>query len=435
MTKTLASVLLAVVALSAGVADAHAQTLTQPHIANRPGATLLLPYFEVDLDDANGVNTLFSVNNASATAMLANVTVWSDMGVPVFGFNVYLTGYDAQRFDMREILNGTVPRTASAGQDPGNQISNQGLISQDINFASCTGILPPPVVPDVLKSHMRSALTGNASTVSGGLCLGRNLGTPSVARGYVTVNTVNACTLIFPSDSSYHVYLTNQNTLFGEYALVDPSSQLAAGDALVHIVASPTDPETSIPGRYTFMGRHTGFVANDYREPLSTTFATRYVSAKTYKGDENRALLEQILPPATELIVWRDTKASANPFSCAGTPSWYPLNQAQIAAFDEAEEVEDVNAIAFPAATQRVTVGSSALPVTKSSGWLHLNLNTTVTGQVPGLSDPAVAQAWVSVLHRVYQGPTGGRYDIGFRAIRLDSARTPMPTTATLPIP
>ena len=33
---------------------------------DRPGATLLLPYFEVDLDDPLGRTTLFSVNNAAA---------------------------------------------------------------------------------------------------------------------------------------------------------------------------------------------------------------------------------------------------------------------------------------------------------------------------------------------------------------------------------
>ena len=38
-----------------------------------PAATLLLPYFEVDLDDPNGVTTLMSINNASATAVLAHV--------------------------------------------------------------------------------------------------------------------------------------------------------------------------------------------------------------------------------------------------------------------------------------------------------------------------------------------------------------------------
>ena len=73
-------------------------------------------------------------------------------------------------------------------------------------------------------------------------------------------------------------------------------------------------------------------------------------------------------------------------------------------------------------------MGSDALPVTKESGWLYLDLNVAPAGQVPGLSTPLAAQAWVSVLHRVHQGPTGGRYDAGVHAIRFDSARAPNPS-------
>src|SRR6185295_8058429 len=112
-----------------------------------PAATLLLPYFEVDLDNPNGVTTLFSVNNASATAILAHVVVWSDLSVPVLDFNIYLTGYDVQSINLRDIIvGGIIPRTASAGQDPTDTISNKGQFSQDINFASCNGALPPPVL-------------------------------------------------------------------------------------------------------------------------------------------------------------------------------------------------------------------------------------------------------------------------------------------------
>lgn len=39
-----------------------------------PAATLLLPYFEVDLGSFNGVNTLFTVRNASPDAVVAHVT-------------------------------------------------------------------------------------------------------------------------------------------------------------------------------------------------------------------------------------------------------------------------------------------------------------------------------------------------------------------------
>ena len=45
-----------------------------------PAATLLLPYFEVDLASQNGVQTLFSINNASASAAVARVTVWTAFG-------------------------------------------------------------------------------------------------------------------------------------------------------------------------------------------------------------------------------------------------------------------------------------------------------------------------------------------------------------------
>ncbi|HEV7506116.1 MAG TPA: hypothetical protein VGS07_14500 [Thermoanaerobaculia bacterium] len=63
-------------------------------IDNVPAATLLLPYFEVDIAHPGGVNTFFSINNALATAVLAHVTIWSDQSIPVLDFDVYLTGYD-----------------------------------------------------------------------------------------------------------------------------------------------------------------------------------------------------------------------------------------------------------------------------------------------------------------------------------------------------
>src|SRR5260370_40240479 len=65
-----------------------------------PAATLLLPYFEVDLNNPNGLTTLFSVNNASATAILVHVVIWSDLSVPVLDFNIYLTGYHPHSVNM-----------------------------------------------------------------------------------------------------------------------------------------------------------------------------------------------------------------------------------------------------------------------------------------------------------------------------------------------
>ena len=116
-----------------------------------PAATLLLPYFEVHMDNPYGITTLFSINNASASAVLAHVVIWSDLSVPVLDFNVYLTGYDVQTINLRDILYlGKLPQTASAGQDPSDTISPQGLFSQDLDYASCAGQLPPPDLPAAL---------------------------------------------------------------------------------------------------------------------------------------------------------------------------------------------------------------------------------------------------------------------------------------------
>jgi hypothetical protein len=125
-----------------------------------PAATLLLPYFEVDIDNPEGVTTLFSINNASAAAVLAHVTVWSDQSIPVLDFDVYLTGFDVQTINLRDIfVDGRLPITASDGQDPKDTISPQGPVSQDINFASCSSLpYGDPAISPSFRAHLQAWL-------------------------------------------------------------------------------------------------------------------------------------------------------------------------------------------------------------------------------------------------------------------------------------
>jgi hypothetical protein len=387
-----------------------------------PGATLLLPYFEVDLGNTNGVTTLFSINNASATAVLAHVVVWSDLSVPVLDFNVYLTGYDVQSINMRDILAGNLPQTASAGQDPTDTISPKGQFSQDINFASCSGQLPTGALPASFVTHLQTSLTGQFSSLLGG-CAGLAYG-DNIARGYVTVDTVNNCTLRFPGDLGYFAAggtgdATNQNVLWGDYFFVNSATNRADGETLVHIEASATNPETSLSGQYTFYGRYVSFTAADNREPLATNFAVRFLNGGPFSG-------------GTNLIAWRDSKVRQGAFKCGTTPAWYPLGQEQIVIFDEQEhpsvpttipvspQPPQSGIIPFPAETQSTAVGGAAFPVPFRFGWIFLNLNTTVAaaGSVPP-EDPAAAQAWVEAVMSAL-----GRYSVGFDAIKLDSACT-----------
>jgi hypothetical protein len=80
-------------------------------ISPEPAATLLLPYFEVDIANPSGLNTTFSVNNAFSSAVLAHVTFWSNLSVPFLAFDLSLTGYDQETVDLRDILvNGICRR-------------------------------------------------------------------------------------------------------------------------------------------------------------------------------------------------------------------------------------------------------------------------------------------------------------------------------------
>jgi hypothetical protein len=192
-----------------------------------PAATLLYPYFEVDLSNASGKNTLIGVQNTSATAILGRVTVWTNAGVPIYNFNIYLTGFDMQSFDMRSVLTGTLPVSATAGQDPTDVLSPKGPLSQDINFASCQGHLPPAPLGAATVTDLQAMLTGKPSTAQfAGQCVGTSLG-DNVARGYLTIDTVNSCSTsadpivdsgtlanYFAGDNSWR--MTSQNLMLGD---------------------------------------------------------------------------------------------------------------------------------------------------------------------------------------------------------------------------
>jgi hypothetical protein len=447
-----------------------APTNSTKTISDTAGSTLLGPYFEVDLSNPTGMNTIFTVNNMGAreviattppsvltnseTAMLAHVTIWSDLGVPVFNFNIYLTGWDVDRIDMRKVLNGQLPRTASAGQDPTDTISPKGNFSQDINFASCNGgggpsgnissypLLPPAALAADQINNLQTSLTGQASAGKAGKCAGANH-SDNIARGYITIDTVNNCTSRFPGDSGYFGNggtgdATKQLQLTGEVTYVDQLHGVARGDNMVIIHADSTSPDTTTPGTYTFYGRYdsTPFNAEDNRQPLPAVFGARYVNGN-FTGDPVPTSgspawgVPPATPPAgsTSLVVWRDSKVKQQYFTCGANPSPYPLSQEDLIAFDEQEHAQSVGAVnslplvnfgaPFPIATQVVKIGSATLPVSFTAGWMYLALDHAAA---PGpSSDPAQGQAWVQVIEQ-----NGTKFfNIMHRAQALDSGTLP----------
>ena len=381
-----------------------------------PAATLLLPYFEVDLNHPNGVTTLLAVNNAGASAVLVNLVLWTDLGVPTLSVPIYLTGYDVQTINLRDLFRGLPPGTASFGQDPDDLVSPRGVFSLDVSFASCAGLLPPPPMDAATLAHLVAAHTGQRSEALGG-CAGRDLG-DGLARGYVTLDTVSSCSIDvrYPTDPGYFKAgglgrATDQNALWGDYFLVDPQKNFSTGDQLVRLEA--------VPGRFgagdtTFYGRTVGYSGADDREPLATAWAARYVAGGAFKG-------------GTDLLVWRDPEQPGLVFDCAAGPkSWYPLLETT-AVFDEQEHPAQTGFPGFPppcpqscrvplapAAANRVRVGSASLPVPFNFGWMFLDFKSSI-----GVTDPHAQSYVASIL------TTPGRYAVQTTATALDSSCTP----------
>ncbi|HTQ78560.1 MAG TPA: hypothetical protein VMM92_01075, partial [Thermoanaerobaculia bacterium] len=194
----------------------------------------------------------------------------------------------------------------------------------------------------------------------------------------------------------------DQNTLLGDYLYVNGTTP-SQGFTMVHLQADPNDPETSTSGKYTFYGRYVNWTAIDHRQRLPSRFFARYLT-----GGSN----------STTMTAWRDSKTAQQAFPCGTPPSWYPLGQARVVAFDEQEHVAESAVPIFPfgAQVQQTAVGGTSLPTPFSFGWILYDLNATA-GSVPP-DAPLGDQAWMSL------SMTSGGSNVAFPAFPLDDCHT-----------
>jgi hypothetical protein len=290
------------------------------------------------------------------------------------------------------------------------------------------------------RTHLQAVLTGKKSPVDN-TCSGANLG-DNIARGYITVDVTNACSLLFPSSTGYFVsggggIAGNRNIIWGDYFYVNAEENFAQGETLVHIEAAPGTgisgtqgtygPLLTTPGEYTFYGRYVGGTAIDNREPLATSFAVRYLTGGGFSG-------------GTSLLVWRDSKFPPGS-SCATGPNYDALFEQQLVVFDEFEnpltivtggpsgEPTPGAQCTFCDEAQRVHVGDDII-TNADFGWIYLNLNHATTldaGLGPGYIN--IAQAWVTATM-----DAEGRFSVGFDAIQLDNASSAVSGGVILPV-
>ena len=124
---------LVALALLAATGTSYAVTCSTDNV---PGATLLVPYFNVTGSAAagaipgGGVDTMVAITNVSQWGVIAHITVWNKQSRAVLDFNVPMTGFDVATFYMRDILNGKLnvnPNVQKAGSvDPCRNVANIG---------------------------------------------------------------------------------------------------------------------------------------------------------------------------------------------------------------------------------------------------------------------------------------------------------------------
>jgi hypothetical protein len=371
-------------------------------IGTYPAATLLLPYFEVEVrkhvNDA--ANTIFSVINTSRQPQIVRVTIWTDYGYPAIWFNMFLTGYDVAPVSLYDVIaNGTLPHTSSAvpnGARAKPNDANPYIVSLD----GC-GELGGPLQQSVIDGLVSLLTSGKQE---GGCRLG---GEHPMATGYVTVDVVNSCTMISPLEPDYYAKtLLYDNVLTGDYERVAPDKQLgnyAGGNPLVHIRAIPGggpagSAATGLP--YTFYDRMTPATARhvDRRQPLPSSFAARFIEGGTAAFQ-------------TDYAIWREAQTAAST-SCTSTNAAIPY--VSITRYDEFENpTVGSGPHAFPVSAATATTSSAFPPRVGASvsGWMFLDLDNRagVSAQSP-FSSPRPSQNWV-IVHMRAEGRYGVDYD------------------------
>jgi hypothetical protein len=204
-------------------------------ISVAPAATLLLPYFEVDLDNPAGETTLFTITNTSNLDAIAHVTLWTDYSFPVIDFNIYLTGYDVQSINLYDIIErGIIAPSAGTG----TAITKRAKYS-DVNPAltltACDRL--PGALDDAYVVRMQSAFTEGTVPDLGILAGCNNVGNEhDNAVGYATVDVADLCSTSLPTDATYFSSeIRFDNVLIGDYQQVNSANNFAQGNPMVHI--------------------------------------------------------------------------------------------------------------------------------------------------------------------------------------------------------
>jgi hypothetical protein len=388
-----------------------------------PAATLLIPYFEVDVTSpaGNGQTTIFSVTNTTNLPQAAAVTLWTDRGYPVITFRMYLTGYDVQSINLYDIIRrgqiapdeGTGSDVSPVGELSGNPATDVDTDNPRLDEASCVNM--PVLLPFILVDRMTRAFTQGVIPAIGGApaCEGAG-GVHQNAVGYITIDLVNTCAATLPTQASYFsAELGYDNVLMGDYLQVDGANDFAQGSPAVHIRAVPEGgtPSTRTPNNFTrtFYSHLQPSASRtlDNRQPLPATFGARWIEGGA-TGFE------------THFKIWREVETPASA-ACSAYAGNADMAVQEIVRFDEEENPET---LATPANQQKIPAAAlisvsqdEIIPRNTTdavAGWIYFNLHN-------GRDAAVASQNWIVSSMRAEN-----RFSVDSDAVALGNGCSPV---------
>ena len=240
---------LAVAALFAIASAATAITCT---IDQRPGATLLVPYFQVSIDPASGAvvgsggdarDTILTIANASAAPMIAHVNVYDRFSFIQLDFNVALTGFDTQSMAMSQIISGHLPVTLDSSGGDVCQRNGGAVYPSADGFlrVSPTGPTNVPATPQD-NTNGTTNYSGTFFSITSALATDCAGTVGPLAIGYIVIDHANYCNLSDPTDANYYIAdaIGMENNLFGEIIYTSGNGLPTYGISTVNIEADVT---------------------------------------------------------------------------------------------------------------------------------------------------------------------------------------------------
>ena len=361
---------------------------------DRAGASLLFPYFHVDLDASDGLTTLLAIGNSSAEQALTHVVLWTDWGIPTLAFDLHLPGDAVETLNLRDVFrNGRLPVTGDGA-----------------SFPSCASPIDTPPLGPARRASLRAQHTGRPDP-DDGLCYGSTRRPPNIATGFVTVDLVHQCTdgLAYPTAllSRYFApggtgLAASRNVLFGDYFYVDAPGNHAQGLGAVPIVADAEIGAEFLDGFY-----NGGAAEGEDRVPLPGRYRTRFLSGGAFDGN-------------TSIIVWRWDSAlwdaaKDRPRACdAGPPPPTSCRWLEFHLYDEAGNPLDTYTVHTPLITGIYEIGGPEIPVTTPFGSVQVE-NLELGGCYIIPTGPFPRPAWVTPLLEAQ-----GRFSVGLRATAVE---------------